>query len=72
MRFTSLPADTKNHVGKFQIFSNYTKLAGMSAVIFLINKGEKPFVAIDNVASCRGSEYSYRSLELGEHECAQR
>ena len=67
MRFNSLPNDIKNHNKKFQIISNYNKLTVLCATNFLLKKGTKSDLSIDEVVNSRGSKHSYRNLELGEH-----
>jgi len=67
MRFNSLPNDIKNHNKKFQIISNYNKLTVLCATNFLLKKGTKSDLSIDDVVNPKISKSLYRNVELGEY-----
>ena len=59
--FNSLPNDIKYHIDKFQFISNF------SATNFLLKKGSKSDVSIDDVVNPKISKSLYRNVELGEY-----
>ena len=65
--FHPLPNDIKYHIDKFQFISNFSKRRVLCATNFLLKKGSKSDVSIDDVVKPKISKYSYRNVELGEY-----